>query len=173
MWRYACMKKMYFLLFAIMLITPSFVAQSSLRISDNSFKEQFLDRINDLRQRGCNCGGEFMPPAPALHWSDRLTEAAQGHATDMARHHYFSHESLNGRTLRDRVFAVGYTFKGFKKWSVGENIAEGQRSIDEVMDGWIQSEGHCKNLMNAQFKEIGIAEYRYYWVQDFGGRVSF
>jgi uncharacterized protein YkwD len=170
---YASMKKMYLWLFAIIFIVPVSIAQSSLHISDNSFKIQFLDRINDLRQRGCNCGGTFMPPAPALHWSDMLTEAAKGHAVDMAKHHYFSHESRNGRTLRQRALAVGHNYKGFQKWAIGENIAMGQRTIDEVMDGWIESEGHCRNLMSPQFKEIGVFEYNLYWVQDFGGRVSF
>ncbi|MBW4889254.1 CAP domain-containing protein [Mucilaginibacter sp. HMF5004] len=167
------MKKMYLWLFAIIFIVPASIAQSSLRMSDSKFKRQFLDRINDLRQRGCNCGGSFMPPVPALRWSDVLTNAAQGHAMDMAKRHYFSHESKNGRTLRQRVLAVGYDYKGIQKWAVGENIAMGQHSIDEVMDGWIESEGHCKNLMSPQFKEVGIYEYKYFWVQDFGGRTSF
>jgi hypothetical protein len=46
-------------------------------------------------------------------------------------------------------------------------------SINEVMNGWIKSPGHCKNLMNPQFKEVGVAEDHTYWVQDFGGRESF
>jgi len=42
-----------------------------------------------------------------------------------------------------------------------------------VMQGWFHSPGHCKNLMNPAFKEIGIAENNTYWVQDFGGREEF
>jgi uncharacterized protein YkwD len=56
---------------------------------------------------------------------------------------------------------------------IGENIAFGPPTIAEVMQGWFNSPGHCKNLMNPEFKEIGVAEDRTYWVQDFGGREAF
>jgi uncharacterized protein YkwD len=167
------MKKIVLWLFPMIFIAPLSIAQSSLRMSETKFKKAFLDRINDLRQRGCNCGDTYMPPVGAIKWNDELTAAAKEHTIDMSRRHYFSHESLDGRDLRARVTKAGYTYKGYHRWAVGENIAQGQRNIDEVMDGWIKSEGHCKNLMNAQFKEIGIYEYNYYWTQDFGGRVSF
>lgn len=72
-----------------------------------------------------------------------------------------------------RVVAAGYTYKGYKSFAIGENIAQGQMSIAEVMDGWFKSPGHCRNLMNPGFKEIGVALYNTYWVQDFGGRESF
>ncbi|MFB9844800.1 CAP domain-containing protein [Mucilaginibacter ginsenosidivorans] len=138
-----------------------------------SFKKEFLERINEARHRGCNCGTEYMPPAPPLVWNDDLETAAQNHAEDMSGRHYFSHTSRDGRTMSDRVIAAGYTYKGFKSFAVGENIAEGQMSIAEVMDGWLKSPGHCKNLMNPSFKEVGVAQFRLYWVQDFGGREPF
>jgi uncharacterized protein YkwD len=75
--------------------------------------------------------------------------------------------------MAQRISNAGYAFKGFRSYTVGENIAQGQMSIDEVMTGWLKSEGHCKNLMNPAFKEIGVAEFNHYWVQDFGGRESF
>jgi len=75
--------------------------------------------------------------------------------------------------MQDRIVMAGYIFKGYRSFMVGENIAEGQMSIAQVMQGWIKSEGHCKNLMNPGFKEIGVAENNHYWVQDFGGRESF
>ncbi len=96
-----------------------------------------------------------------------------GHAKDMAKRNYFSHTSQDGRSMEDRIVFAGYTFKGFKSFAIGENIAQGQQSIAEVMDGWFKSEGHCKNLMNRDFKEVGVAQYNDYWVQDFGGRTSF
>ncbi|CAF1546581.1 unnamed protein product, partial [Didymodactylos carnosus] len=92
---------------------------------------------------------------------------------DMAKRNYFSHTSKDGRSMEDRIVSAGYKFKGFKSFAIGENIAQGQQSIAEVMDGWFKSEGHCKNLMNPDFKEIGVAEYKSYWVQDFGSRTSF
>ena len=140
---------------------------------DRQFKKEFLYRINLTRQSGCNCGVKYYPPAPPLTWNDKLEDAAEGHAKDMARKDYFSHTSKDGRSMEDRILSAGYTYKGFKSFAIGENIAAGQQSIAEVMDGWFKSEGHCKNLMNPSFKEVGVAMYKTYWVQDFGGRESF
>ena len=137
------------------------------------FKKEFLYRINLTRQSGCNCGVKYYPPAPPLSWNDKLEDAAESHAKDMARKDYFSHTSKDGRSMEDRILSAGYTYKGFKSFAIGENIAAGQQSIAEVMDGWFKSEGHCKNLMNPSFKEVGVAMYKTYWVQDFGGRESF
>ncbi|WP_221284447.1 CAP domain-containing protein [Mucilaginibacter sp. SP1R1] len=141
--------------------------------SASQFKSDFLYRINLIREKGCNCGVKFMPPAPPLTWNNKLQDAAMGHAKDMARKNYFDHTSKDGRSMEDRIVFAGYTFKGFKSFAIGENIASGQTSIAEVMDGWFKSEGHCKNLMNPDFKEVGVAMYKNYWVQDFGGRQSF
>ncbi len=141
--------------------------------ADNDFQREFLDRINSVRATGCKCGVTYMPPAPPLVWNDILAKAAFNHAKDMSRHNYFSHVSLDGRTSEQRVVAAGYGYQGFRSYQVGENIAEGQQSITEVNDGWFKSEGHCKNLMNPGFKEIGVAQYNAYWVEEFGGRISF
>lgn len=137
------------------------------------FKQDFLDHINRVRATGCNCGTTYMPPVPPLTWNNDLEKSAEGHAWDMSNNKYFSHTSKDGRSMEDRIVFAGYYFKGYKSFMVGENIAWGQQSIDEVMAGWFKSEGHCHNLMNAGFKEIGVAENHHYWVQDFGGRVPF
>jgi uncharacterized protein YkwD len=141
--------------------------------SERQFRNEFLYRINLTRQKGCNCGGVYMRPVLPLTWNEQLGNAALGHAKDMARNNYFNHDSRDGRSMKDRIVRAGYVFKGFKSFAVGENIAAGQESIKEVMDGWFKSEGHCKNLMNPDFKEVGAAVYKNYWVQDFGGRESF
>ncbi|MEN0053726.1 MAG: CAP domain-containing protein [Mucilaginibacter sp.] len=141
--------------------------------SGRQFKADFLNRINLTRQRGCNCGARYMPPAPPISWNNDLEDAAAGHAKDMAKRNYFNHMSKDGRSMGDRILRAGYTYKDFKSYVIGENIAAGQESIDEVMDGWFKSEGHCLNLMNPDFKEVGVAMYKNYWVQDFGGRESF
>ncbi|RYE19186.1 MAG: CAP domain-containing protein, partial [Sphingobacteriales bacterium] len=129
--------------------------------------------INRVRQTGCKCGRQQMPPVPPLIWNDLLEKAAQSHAEDMAARKYFSHKSRDGRNIEDRIINAGYTPKGFRSFAIGENIAYGQRSIAEVQNGWFKSPGHCKNLMNADFKEVGIVRHNSYWVQDFGGRESF
>jgi uncharacterized protein YkwD len=141
--------------------------------ANQQFKEEFLDRINRTREQGCNCGTSYMRPVAPLVWNDQLESAALGHSRDMAKHKYFSHTSRNGRTAAERVMAAGYGYKGYKSYTIGENIAVGQQSIAEVMTGWFKSEEHCKNLMNPDFKEVGAAQYNNYWVQDFGGREAF
>ena len=142
-------------------------------VSTPEFRREFLEYINHVRHKGCTCGTTFMPSASPLVWNDELETAAIGHAKDMARKNYFSHTSKDGRSMETRIVAAGYFFKGFKSFMIGENIAFGQSSIDEVTDGWFKSEGHCKNLMNPGFKEVGVAQHSHYWVQDFGGRESF
>ena len=161
---------------SLLLVTALFVSQLAFAqqfSGSTEFKREFLEDINHVRQKGCNCGITYMPPAQPLVWNDLLAIAAKGHAHDMFNQNYFSHTSLDGRSMQDRINASGYTYNGFKSFMIGENIAMGQQSIAEVMQGWFKSEGHCKNLMNPGFKEIGIAEYKNYWVQDFGGRESF
>ncbi|WP_202406018.1 CAP domain-containing protein [Hufsiella ginkgonis] len=141
--------------------------------TDETFKYEVLGRINTMRAKGCNCGGTYMPPADPVVWNDNLAISAYAHARDMAANRYFSHYSLDGRKLRDRTFAAGYAVTGYKSWTIGENIAQGQRSIREVTNDWFNSPGHCKNLMNPDFREVGVAVENLYWVQDFGGRVPF
>ncbi|GAA4333280.1 hypothetical protein GCM10023149_39950 [Mucilaginibacter gynuensis] len=146
---------------------------SNTQDSNSSFKQEFLDRINRVRQAGCKCGTQYMPPAPPLVWNEQLEKAAEGHAEDMAKRNYFNHESKDGRRIQDRVINAGYTYKGFRSFEIGENIAFGQISIEEVQNGWFKSEGHCRNLMNPGFKEVGVSTSKKYWVQDFGGREEF
>jgi uncharacterized protein YkwD len=141
--------------------------------ADNNFKQEFLETINRTRTTGCKCGRTKMPPAPPLVWNDILEDAAMAHAKDMSKRKYFSHTGKDGSSSSDRIMAAGYKFDGYRSFMAGENIAFGQESIAEVMAGWFKSEGHCKNLMNPGFKEIGVAQYDNYWVQEFGGREEF
>jgi len=137
-----------------------------------NFRPMLLARINQVRVKGADCGvdGVFGAAAP-LTWNDKLTAAAEGHSQDMAANNYFSHTSADGRTLADRINASGYAWS-----SAGENIAAGYTSVDAVMDGWIASPGHCANLMNAGFAEVGVVcvpgvagdTYSTYWTMDLG-----
>lgn len=167
------MKKIIASLSALMVIL--LLAGFGYRQEDDygNFKQQFLKLINQTRAQGCSCGNTYMPPVAPLVWNNDLQKSADGHARDMSRQQYFSHTSKDGRSMETRIVTAGYQFKGFKSFMIGENIAFGQTSIAEVMAGWFKSEGHCKNLMNPGFKEVGVAENNQYWVQDFGGRESF
>jgi uncharacterized protein YkwD len=167
------MKDFVKVIFSSLIICAGFTAHSQETLSNRQFRREFLNDINRVRQTGCNCGSTYMPPAPPLTWNNQLEVAAIDHARDMAERNYFSHTSKDGRSMEDRIVFAGYQFKGYKSFMAGENIAQGQQSIYEVMEGWFKSSGHCKNLMNPGLKEVGVAEYNTYWVQDFGGRESF
>jgi len=125
--------------------------------------QQMLDLVNELRSDGCTCGQDRMPAAPALQWNDKLAAAALAHAKDMETNNYFGHISQDGRQLDDRVEEQGYA------WSrLGENIAGGYTTVSSVVQGWIDSPGHCRNLMNGSFTELGAGRSGRIWVQNFG-----
>jgi len=128
-----------------------------------------LELVNDVRAHGTRCGERQFAPAPPLALSGTLATVAFGHAVDMAEHDYFEHRDLNGQSPADRVRAVGYREK-----LVGENIAYGPKSVEEVVQGWLDSPGHCENIMDPRFAEMGIAfeagrsgRHGLYWVQVF------
>jgi uncharacterized protein YkwD len=111
-----------------------------------------LQLVNEVRARGARCGDRSFGPAPPVRLSETLGGVAFGHADDMAKHNYFEHEDLSGHSPADRVRAVGYQEK-----LVGENIAYGPKSPEEVVQGWLDSPGHCENIMDPRFAEMGIA----------------
>ena len=138
---------------------------AAVRTADLS--RRALQLVNDVRARGVRCGSRTFAPAPPLSLSGTLGNVALGHATDMAEHSYFEHQDLSGQSPADRVRAVGYREK-----LVGENIAYGPPSVDEVMRGWLDSPGHCENIMDPRFVEMGLAlaaghgsRQGLYWVQ--------
>ena len=110
---------------------------------------------------------------PPLAPDSKLDVAAQRHAEDMLARHYFAHESPEGLSVRDRAKDAGYDWR-----AIGENIAEGQTSAAEVMDTWMHSPGHRRNILKPDFRELGVGlalgksggEYKVEWVQDFGTR---
>ena len=125
--------------------------------------------VNEARDRGHRCGSRSWPRANPVRLSATLSEIALQHALDMARHHYFDHQDLRGRSPADRVKAAGY-----REQRIAENIAYGILSTEDAIAGWLNSPGHCENLMDPRFKEMGIAfalgsgDHReLYWVQLF------
>lgn len=129
----------------------------------NLNNDLILKLVNDKRTSGCNCGVDVMPPVALLTWNNALSIAASRHSEDMNSNNFFTHNSSNGATLNDRINLTGY------KWlAIGENIANGTFTEQAVFDAWITSSAHCKNIMNANFKEMGAAKVGNYWTQDFG-----
>jgi len=131
----------------------------------NINNDALLKLVNDTRLAGCNCGTTVMPPVAALNWNINLASAAVSHSSYMASIKVLSHQSANGATVGTRVKATGYNWT-----TVGENIASGQTTEAQVFNDWIKSEDHCKNIMNAAFKEMGAAQTDKYWVQVFGSK---
>lgn len=128
-----------------------------------SVREEMLARVNAARRKA---------GLKALRLNSELDKAAQRHAEDMLARGYFDHKSPSGTTVRERSRAAGYNWG-----AIGENIAFGQTSVGEVIETWMGSPGHRKNILGPHFSELGIGlalgkgrdgKYQVLWVQNFG-----
>ncbi|GAA1901435.1 CAP domain-containing protein [Streptomyces durmitorensis] len=98
-----------------------------------------------------------------------LTVAAQGHSADMIARAFYAHTSPDGGEPWHRASAAGSTHR-----AIGENIACGQRTPAEVVDGWMNSPGHRANILGPSFTHLGVGfagggSAGTYWTQLFGG----
>jgi uncharacterized protein YkwD len=103
-----------------------------------------------------------------------LVASARAHSADMAAQDYFSHTALDGSSPGDRIAATGY-----EAASWGENIAAGYATPQEVVDGWMLSDGHRANILSTGYCDIGVGyayagdnTYGHYWTQNFGRQVG-
>ena len=123
-----------------------------------------LDLINQERQnRGI----------PPLHMDARLVAAARGHSQDMGCNGFFSHTGSDGSSPFDRMRRQGYTFT-----AAAENIFAGSGSYNSpqaAFNGWMNSDGHRENMLNAAYVDVGIgyanvpgSPYGGYFTADFG-----
>ena len=131
---------------------------------------------NQRRAQIAVCGGRSYGPAGPLAPDPVLRGAAREHSRDMGIGNYFEHVSKDGRSPTDRMHAAGWTGK-----LGGENIYGGEQdgaplTAAEVVEGWMQSPGHCTNIMNPRYKTLGVgfasaprSRLGNYWTQDFGG----
>ncbi|RAL24668.1 hypothetical protein DL240_00215 [Lujinxingia litoralis] len=142
-----------------------------------ALEEQVVHLVNEYRAEGANCDTEgVFDPAPPVVGEGILRCAARLHSKDMAENDFFDHiHPVTGETPFDRIEKAGYT----GSYPQGENIAAGQESAVEVMEGWMESDGHCANIMNPDFTELGVGVFRdssasnsygIYWTQKFGAR---
>ena len=135
--------------------------------SSAHIRDRVLELVNDARASARRCGGERFAATVPLAPSSRLNRAAREHAIDMARHNYFEHTGIDGSVPKERLARLGYRSR-----LTGENIAYGPESAEEVVRGWLASPGHCGNIMEPRFREMGIAfavehsRGAIYWVQD-------
>lgn len=161
--------------------------ESSFPIAEKTTQNEILNAINEARAiaRDCKDGNGLVSPAPALTWNDDLYASAYEHSYDLAESNTFSHygsgeaSDITGSNnnqasyFDERIKANGYV--GYR--TIGENIAGGQATIQEAVTAWLASPAHCTNIMNANFKEIGVAvvtnatsDYGIYWTQSFGAK---
>ena len=131
----------------------------------NSFEQRVFELTNQER---LNAG------LLALTYNYQLEVAAESHSQDMALQDYFDHNGLDGSSPFDRIEATGYNYS----WAA-ENIAAGQTTPEQVVNGWMNSPGHRANILNTNLTEIGVGYYylgndtgnenfNHYWTQNFG-----
>lgn len=138
---------------------PSTSPPTTSPSSGGSFADQVVTLTNQQRlANGCQ----------PLTVNATLTKVAQAHSEDMARRNFFDHTNPDGRSPFDRMSAAGYEYR-----TAAENIAAGHRTPEAVVTGWMNSEGHRRNIVNCGLTEIGVGyvtggSYGTYWTQDFG-----
>lgn len=121
-----------------------------------SFAEQIVKLVNEERAKA---------GLHAVELDTQITSAAMIRANEITA--LFSHTRPDGRT-----FSTVLTDNGIRFTGAGENIAWGQKSPEQVMNAWMNSDGHRANILNTKFTKIGVGHYqdaagRNYWVQLF------
>jgi len=129
---------------------------------DSNFNRiEMLQKINQARQAAQTCGSELMPAVGHLVWNDLLENAAEIHSLAMDTQNFFGHTNpATSEQLDSRLRKVNYPFR-----RAFENIAKDYNTLDKVMNAWIESEAHCKNLMDSSVKEVGAFKQGVYWTQ--------
>lgn len=137
--------------------------------SANSIAREVLQLVNEARSKARRCGGKSFAATEPVKLSMTLNQAAMKHAQDMAKNSHFEHQGTDGSTPAQRATAAGYRWR-----HVAENIAAGAPDAASVVTGWLNSPGHCVNIMGPQYREMGIAyalndqsEAGIYWAQTF------
>ncbi len=124
----------------------------------NAYEQQVVDLVNKERAAA---------GLSALKVNATLANVAETKAADLRDENYFDHQSPKYGSPFDMMHQFGITYT-----SAGENIAKGQRTPDEVMNGWMNSPGHRANILNSSYTEIGVgyvtdSNGTGYWVQEF------
>ena len=148
-------------------------------------KQQYLNAINKIRSQARSCGSAgYFSSASALRWSNRLYGAAYEHSNDMKKSNSFGHKgSQRASDWTAKVHHLGRasSFKeriennGYKEWKhIAENIEAGSSNAEAAMNHWVQSDGHCANIMNPIFTDVGMAHTKkqgsrksHFWTQTF------
>ncbi|OES43831.1 CAP domain-containing protein [Domibacillus iocasae] len=124
--------------------------------SVNAFEQEVAKLVNEERAKA---------GLKALELDTKLSEVARAKSQDMKDKGYFSHQSPTYGSPFDMMKQFGITYK-----AAGENIAKGQQTPEEVMKAWMNSDGHRKNILSANFTHIGVGYVDGHWTQMFIGK---
>jgi uncharacterized protein YkwD len=135
-------------------------------VSSKDFIDKAIALVNAGRGVARKCGATDYPAVGALKWQPQAEQAALTQIQYLQKNNLFTHDGASGSTVGSRLTAAGYVWQ-----TVGENIAAGFPDLETTVKGWFDSEGHCANLMNAAFTDLGVAEvlgnstntYKTYW----------
>ncbi|MGG3422702.1 CAP domain-containing protein [Heyndrickxia faecalis] len=137
---------------------PAGGTQSQAANTLNAYEKQVVTLVNEERAKN---------GLGALKIDTALSKMARVKSNDMATHQYFDHTSPTYGSPFDMMkqFGISYQY-------AGENIAMGQQTPQEVMNAWMNSEGHRANILNKNFTHIGVGyvENGHYWTQEFIGK---
>jgi len=129
-----------------------------------------LQLANEARAHPRRCGSTSFAPAPPLALSEKLSQVALAYARDMAAGGYMNHTGRDGSSPAQRITRSGYHWR-----EVGENLASGVMTADEVVAGWLGSPEHCANLMDPLYRQMGVGfavnphdQRGVYWAMEFG-----
>jgi uncharacterized protein YkwD len=136
----------------------------------SAVSRRVLELTNQARAHARRCGATPYAAAPPLSLDEALGRAALAYSQQMATWGYMDHAGHDGTTLAERITRSGY------RWSeIGENLASGHMSAEQVVSGWLGSPEHCANLMDPLFRHMGVAyavnphdTVGVYWAQEFG-----
>lgn len=152
-------------------ISAACIEGSCIEISDRPEVTGVLEQTNLKRSESQDCGVHGRQSAAgSLQLNAELLIAAQIHAEDMAEGQFLAHEGSDGSSPFARADRAGYPGQ-----SVGENVARGYANPASVVEGWKNSDGHCINMMNGTYTELGVGHARasdgeQFWVQLFGNQ---
>ena len=158
-------------LLAVALQVSSVQADAMLEpCADADMLQRAVLRLNELRQQADAPCAAANADMQALTWHPRLAGTAHDQASDLAVRDLLSHVDVRQRGLGARLRQAGYAAAG-----AGENLAAGQTDFDDTLQAWLASPSHCANLMQPDFRDVGLAcvqrrgsHYERFWVAHLG-----
>ena len=124
---------------------------------DGIFAQRFLELTNELRTKGCHCGGSYFPPVPEVSWSDTVAYATKELVVNLWKTKGMTTD-IGGKSTVQRLADVG-----IKTEKAYENMSYSFTEIEQAFRGWKLTPPQCKRLMDARIKRIGAARKDKYW----------